>query len=106
MRVLDYKTGKVLDKDKEINLQLFLYDKFIEKDLPEGASVVNCIYPTQKLFKSGIHEELLTDDFKSGMEDFLAEKLAEIVNPSVPFTRTEDREHLCAYCDFKNICGR
>ena len=106
VRVLDYKTGKVLDKDKEINLQLFLYDKFIEKDLPEGASVVNCIYPTQKLFKSGIHEELLTDDFKSGMEDFLAEKLAEIVNPSVPFTRTEDREHLCAYCDFKNICGR
>ena len=129
VRVVDYKTGKTTpedvnitddnaadvadklfgddnDKRPKIALQLFLYDMFISGSIPAGADVVNCIYPTQKLFTSGVEEAPLSPVFCDIMKERLSGLLKEIAGTGVKFVRTEDREKTCKYCDFKNICGR
>lgn len=129
VRVVDYKTGHTNSEDVNITdenaaavadklfgddnskrpkiaLQLFLYDMLISRHIPSGTRVVNCIYPTQKLFTSGIEQAPLSQEFCDIMKERLSGLLKEIAGPGVPFVRTEDREHTCAYCDFKNICGR
>ncbi len=129
VRVVDYKTGHTNSEDVNITdenaaavadklfgddnskrpkiaLQLFLYDMLISRHIPSGTRVVNCIYPTQKLFTSGVEQAPLSQEFCDIMKERLSGLLKEIAGPGVPFVRTEDREHTCAYCDFKNICGR
>lgn len=129
VRVVDYKTGHTSPEDVNITdenaasvadklfgddnakrpkiaLQLFLYDMFISGSIPAGARVVNCIYPTQKLFTSGVEQAPLSQVFCDIMKERVSGLLKEIAGPGVPFVRTDDKEHTCAYCDFKNICGR
>ena len=107
VRVVDYKTGRTDgDTRAKIQLQLFLYDMFIEGSVPAGARVVNCIYPAQKLFTSGIEEMPVVREDCDARKAELSSLLKEISSPDLPFTRTDDIQHTCAYCDFKNICGR
>ena len=128
VRVVDYKTGKTEANDVNITdanaavvadklfgsdnskrpkiaLQLFLYDMFVKDSIPAGADVVNCVYPTQKLFTSGVEQAPLSPVFCDIMKERLSGLLKEIAGTEVPFVRTEDRK-TCSYCDFKNICGR
>ena len=104
--VADKLFGDDNSKRPKIALQLFLYDMFVKDMIPAGADVVNCIYPTQKLFTSGVEQAPLSPAFCEIMKERMSGLLKEIAGPGVPFVRTEDREHTCAYCDFKNICGR
>ncbi len=39
------------------------------------------------------------------MEERLTEALAELFDPTKPFTQTDDKDR-CRYCDFATICGR
>ena len=39
-------------------------------------------------------------------ERLLGEKLAELFDPAVPFRATDDAEHTCRYCDYRQICRR
>lgn len=45
------------------------------------------------------------EEFMISSEKYLAKFLEKLLNPEVPFSRTEDRD-ICTYCDFKRICGR
>lgn len=128
VRVVDYKTGKVEDADinitdenaetvigklfgpsnagrPKIALQLFLYDMFVEDQIPEGSSVVNSIYSPARLFVSKADSVKQSDKFISLMKEKLSDTLREISDIDTPFTRTDDVD-TCSYCDFKNICGR
>ena len=128
LRVVDYKTGKVEDNDimifddnaqsvvdalfgednskrPKIALQLFLYDMFVTKDIKEGVNIANSIYSPAGLFVSAVQTVPSSPEFIRLMKERLLTLLNEISDPSVPFSRTQDRK-TCEYCDFKNICGR
>ena len=128
IRVVDYKTGKVEDKDfgifdsnaaevvskvfgpdnskrLKIPLQLFLYDLFVEKDREEGGIISNSVYAPAKLFVSKVQSIPASPVFVSMMKENLSELLKEIADTDVPFARTGD-DKTCSYCDFKMICGR
>ena len=129
LRVLDYKTGKVSDEDfligegnaeevvealfgenngkrPKIALQLYLYDRYIAGD-PEfrGWTIENSVYQPSRLFIREVENVSLNRRFLDLMDVRLGELLAEISDLEQPWRRTQDTRS-CAWCDFKNICGR
>lgn len=130
-RVVDYKTGRVLDKEKDINeanaeqvvqalfspdtpskdrpkiaFQLFLYDKLMEKESEaSGKPLVNSIYHVASLFKEPVKNVPVCKTFMEMMEENLEALLNEISSTQTGFRLTEDKD-VCKYCEFNNICGR
>ena len=129
IRIVDYKTGRVEDKDVDITdgnagtvvdalfgpknegrpkiaFQLFLYDLFCrESGLFKGKRMVNVIYPPAGLFTGQVKEVPVSEEFMRLTEERLHGLLAEIASVEVPFERTSETG-TCAYCDFRMICGR
>ena len=128
-RVVDYKTGKVLKDDEEIDddsaesiaesifapdvaerpkiaLQFFIYDMLIKDyNIAKGKSVYNSVYSVASLFSDPPKTRPVNEKFYSAVSDRLLGLLQEMRDPQVPFTRTKD-EKVCSYCDFRTICGR
>ena len=128
-RVVDYKTGKVLKDDEEIDddnaeriadsifsqdvadrpkiaLQFFIYDMLIKGyKIADGKSVYNSVYSTAGLFNEKPKTRPVNEKFYDAMSERLSGLLLEMRNPEFPFARTKD-EKVCAYCDFRTICGR
>ena len=129
VRVVDYKTGNVLDSDIDVNdanaertadaifgndnskrpeiaLQLFLYDELIEEDAgKEGLAIENCIYKTRDLYLQAPRSVPVSSEFRRLVRERLSGLMDELDNPDIPWSRTEDTG-TCEYCDFKTICGR
>ena len=128
-RVVDYKTGKVLDDDQNIHdgnaeaiaetiftpdvkdrpkiaLQFFIYDMLVKgRPEVEGRNIWNCVYSTSSLFKEPPVTVPLNKVFCEAVSDRMKVLLEEMYDTSVPFRRTTDAK-VCEYCDFKNICGK
>ncbi len=132
-RVVDYKTGKVLDDDENIHdgnaetiaekifahdiknrpkiaLQFYIYDMLLQKDsrirpVMEGREIFNCVYSTAHLFKEAPVTVPMNMKFYDAVSERLGAVLNEMYDLDVPFRRTEDVKN-CEYCDFKMICGR
>lgn len=134
VRIVDYKTGKVDEKEVKINdenadgvvdalfspdtksknrpeiaVQLFVYDRFVENDV-EDKSVLNVLYPIPRLFSSPeLASNILSSrecpDFDDKVTDRLEGLFAEMMDTGTDFRRTKDND-TCKYCDFKKICGR
>lgn len=134
VRIVDYKTGKVDEKEVKINdenadgvvealfspdtksknrpeiaVQLFVYDRFVEKDV-EDKSVLNVLYPIPRLFSSPeLASNILSSrecpDFDDKVTDRLEGLFTEMMDTGTDFRRTKDSD-TCKYCDFKKICGR
>ena len=129
VRVVDYKTGKVLDDDEKITddnaeaiaedifaedikerpkiaLQFFIYDLLVqEHPLAKGRQIFNCVYSTARLFKEPPMNVPRNEKFFDAVSRRLEDTLQEMYSLEVPFRRTKD-EKVCEYCDFKMICGR
>ena len=129
IRVVDYKTGKVLDEDENINddnaetiadsifspetkerpkiaLQFFIYDMLLQSDPRiKGRTLSNCVYSTARLFRNPPVSVPLNKKFYDAVSQRLELLLQEMYDTSVPFRRTDD-DKTCTYCDFKMICGR
>ena len=129
VRVVDYKTGRVLDDDifiddrnaeniaqkifapdvkdrPKIALQFFIYDLLVkDRNEAKDRNMCNCVYSTSRLFKELPEAVPVNRTFFDAMSGNLSALLDEMCNPEVGFRRTED-EHVCGYCDFKTICGR
>lgn len=128
-RVVDYKTGKVLDDDEHIDdsnaeeiadkifhpdmknwpkiaLQFYVYDLLLQSR-PEvkEREIFNCVYSTAHIFKEPPVSVPLNHKFFEAVSDRLEALLNEMYDISVPFVRTDD-EKTCQYCDFRMICGR
>lgn len=128
-RVVDYKTGKVLDDDENITdgnagaiaekifapdvkdrpkiaLQFYIYDLLVGTR-PEvaGREIYNCVYSTSGLFTKPPMTVPRNQIFFDAVSELLGKLLDEMYDTSVPFRRTED-EKVCQYCDFKTICGK
>ena len=129
VRVVDYKTGKVLENDENIDddnaveiadmifdpackerpkiaLQFFIYDMLIQSDpRVQGMKIANSVYSTANLFKDTPQTKPLCRKFYDEMTVRLEKLLEDMYDTGVPFRRTDD-EKVCSYCDFKMICGR
>ena len=129
LRVVDYKTGKVLKNDEDIDdsnaksiadmifdpnekerpkiaLQFFIYDMLIKGDKRyEGMDIANSVYSTAQLFNDAPAVKSLNKIFYDEMSGHLEKLLEEMYDVNIPFRRTMD-EKVCSYCDFKMICGR
>jgi len=128
-RVVDYKTGKVLEDDENINdanadeiaekifrpdmknwpkiaLQFYIYDMLVQSEPDvKGREIFNCVYSTAHLFKNVPVSVPLNRKFYEAVSVRLEALLAEMYDTSVPFRKAGD-EKTCGYCDFKMICGR
>ncbi|MGM9742414.1 MAG: PD-(D/E)XK nuclease family protein [Candidatus Cryptobacteroides sp.] len=127
VRIVDYKTGKVGEEEvmidasnagkvadalfapvsknrPKIALQLFLYDKFVEKETA-GMKVENVLYPVPKLFTSDILSSEECKEFNEIVQGRLEGVFRDISDPGSGFAMTEDTS-VCKYCDFRKICGR
>ena len=129
VRVVDYKTGKVLEDDEKINddnaeaiadnifasdvkdrpkiaLQFYMYDLLLENHpLAKGKQMYNCVYSPAKLFKEAPLTMPRNQRFFNAVSERLEQTLNEMYSLEIPFRRTSD-EKICEYCDFKMICGR
>lgn len=114
--VVDKLFGPDNRKRPNIALQLYLYDRLLVDGRPtdgfgiaaeaaSGKKIVNSIYQTQRLFVKPVENVELNPVFNSLMASHLDALLAEISDPDVPFSLTDDAD-TCRYCDFKTICGR
>ena len=129
VRIIDYKTGSVEDKDVKIDdadapaladafisgpaikrsdiaLQLYMYDMMLD-GYPsfKGLEFVNSVYSTSRLFTSDVLESPRSRVFSSRLPEVIDSLLARITDLSVPWKRTSD-SGVCSYCDFKHLCGR
>jgi hypothetical protein len=129
VRVVDYKTGRVLDDDEKINddnadaiaqkifapdvkdrpkiaLQFYIYDLLVENHpLAKDKTLFNCVYSSARLFKQPPLTVPRNDVFFDAVSRHLENTLDEMYSLDVPFRRTQD-EKVCEFCDFKMICGR
>ena len=129
VRVVDYKTGAVLDEDfmieeygpvevadkifapdiqgrPKIAFQFYIYDLLLQgREDVKGRKIHNCIYSTSRLFRELPQSRPLNNLFFDRVTENLEKLLDEICDPQVNFRRTSD-EKMCSYCDFKTICGR
>ncbi|MBR4390971.1 MAG: PD-(D/E)XK nuclease family protein [Bacteroidales bacterium] len=123
IRIIDYKTGKVEDKDvivpKEVAkledipekaLQLLIYKYLYLKEhsevMPEQVSAaLFCLRKKQVVFELRIDDQSLTQQFMETMEGYLEDILTRLMDPTVPFGQTEDPQASpCRLCDFKELC--
>lgn len=135
VRVVDYKTGKVLDADinvcdgnasdtasalfssetpsdkrPEIALQMYLYDEAVKQSpsvrgLVRGSDISNSVYSVTRLFKQPVETVPCSEAFSEELRTRISVLLKEMTDTEVPFRRTDDSK-TCSYCDFKMICGR
>jgi len=129
LRVVDYKTGKVVDKDVNISddnaldvveevfepddrmynwpkiaLQMYLYDEMLDQAMP-GNRLINSVYDVKKIALAPVLNVPRSKVFCEEMRARLGDVLEEMVDPEIPFHLTPYTER-CEYCDFKKICGR
>ncbi len=132
-RVVDYKTGKVLEDDENIHegnaediaekifapdvkdrpkiaLQFYIYDMLLQSDprmalLMDGREICNCVYSTAHLFKEVPRTVPMNRKFYDAVSERLLRTLEQMRDANLPFRRTRDEKN-CEYCDFKMICGR
>lgn len=135
VRVVDYKTGKVLDADINvcdgnasdtasalfssetpsdkrpvIALQMYLYDEAVKQSpsvrgLVRGSGISNSVYSVTRLFKQPVETVPCSEVFSGELRTHISALLKEMTDTEVPFRRTDD-DKTCSYCDFKMICGR
>ena len=128
LRVVDYKTGEshlefaVIDalfngdaKQRQSNvLQTLLYAMMLTHST--GCQTVPALYYVRRMNRPDYSPELIDrstggvgESYSACAADFerlLREKLAELFDPAVPFRATDDAEHTCRYCDYRQICRR
>lgn len=131
IRIVDYKSGSgtsvftsiesLFDKSEKDRakavMQVFMYAWMYEtvtgnKHIRPGIYYMRTLF--SETFDSGVYNRIERgkneyvrdfEEYTSDFESALRICLDEIFNPDVPFTQTEN-EKICAYCPFKDICGK
>ncbi len=130
VRIVDYKTGKVLEDDQNIDdgnavaiaekifapdvqdrpkiaLQFYVYDLLLPQKRPDCAEkkMFNCVYSTSSLFKEAPRVFPKNELFFHEVSKRLEALLQEMYDVNIPFRRAAS-DKPCEWCDFKMICGR
>ncbi|MFA8449361.1 MAG: PD-(D/E)XK nuclease family protein [Bacteroidales bacterium] len=131
IRIIDYKTGKVENKNlrfsdfeelfskQELNksFQLVMYTWLYHKCNPElnNHKILAGIYSfrslsgglltAQKIIKRNTFENTFNYNDLNDFEELLLQKIEEIFDTNISFTQTTERKN-CEFCSFKDICNR
>ena len=99
LRVVDYKTG-------ESQLEFAGVEALFNGEAKQRQSNVlqTLLYAMVDRSTGGVGEGYSA--YAVDFERLLGEKLAELFDPAVPFRATDDAEHTCRYCDYRQICRR
>lgn len=121
VRIIDYKSGKVEERDlrvdkTDINLldvkdkwfQVILYAWLYQRQSGCANPCLSGIQPLSRLDSpllpvSWGGEELLTADRMAHFGDLLSQLLADLMNPAIPFVANTDSDS-CKYCPFHETC--
>ena len=124
-RIIDYKTGqaetsfpsieslfdKSLESRNKAAFQTLLYSWLYCRNNNETDSTPG-LFITRKLFTPGFSPILQMDKedftFNKHLAEFeahLSYTLAELMNPSIPFSQTDNTD-TCKYCPYADICHR
>lgn len=124
IRIIDYKTGSVSQKDLSIKdtddlltdsklskaFQILMYLYLYLKTNPDKNFDIECGIISLLKIKSGFMKlippkKVSSEDFYDIFDNVLKEILEEIFDKKTPFRQTENQEN-CKYCIYKNICKR
>lgn len=125
IRIIDYKTGNVNSYDLSVKewddlvkdpkkgkaFQLLVYAWLFSKINPEYFGSIQTGNITLRKISSGFMkvklpgDQLINEDSMETFEEILVSLVGKIMDPSVPFTQTEDTA-ICDYCPFASICTR
>ena len=123
VRIVDYKTGSVIQKDLTLKdwedlitkpdmakaFQLLFYAYLFSKTHHDARDIDAGIYSLRKISQGFIRLKLPDNiNMSEGLEVFEEEMsalISNILDPGKPFFQTEDTKQ-CEWCDFKNICNR
>lgn len=125
LQVIDYKTGRVEDKELKVDLvselissplfaksfQLLMYGYVYARssDLADP-QMISAIYPLRKL-SEGIkcvkitESETLTSETFAKFQEQLQALLTQILDPKTDFRQTDDIQR-CRFCEFISLCKR
>lgn len=104
----DKNTGR-----PKIAFQFFIYDMLLRNDgrLSDrglditGKEISNSVYSVSDMFRAAPETRAVNEKFYQTVGDRLIELIGKMLDPEVPFSRTDDLK-TCSYCDFRPICGR
>jgi len=125
VRIIDYKTGKVEDKDVKLEdvgmlrshknpsklFQLLAYAWLYHKRNPDSrnelaSGIISLRLPSRYLIPAVVGNSVSLDDAcLQGFEEVLKDILADLFNASLPFIQTNDQE-ICSFCEFRLLCNR
>jgi len=125
IRIIDYKSGKLVPYDLKIKdpdalitdqrysmaFQLLMYSYMMWKTDDETGRKINSGVYSLKDSKSGLNKVHLLEetDFNAEtatlFEDLLKRLILRIFDKKLPFEQTPDISR-CEYCDYMNICNR
>jgi hypothetical protein len=122
-RIIDYKTGKVEQKDLTIKnfndlasnkynkaFQVLFYAYLFNKSNQPALPIQSGIISFRNL-KAGVltlsmqNEPYLTAAILEPFENYLFQLINEIINPEIPFLKTNDTDK-CQHCIFNEMCNR
>lgn len=121
LRIIDYKSGKVEERDLRVDsldidlvevkdkwFQVLLYAWLYARDSGTAEPCLSGIQPLGRLDAplltvSWGGEEFLTPDRLALFEEGLVRMVADLMNPLIPFEAHPGCD-LCAYCPFKETC--
>lgn len=116
-RIIDYKTGKVEVRSKNIEelftkpkktlFQLYFYAYLYKKNFPE--KIIKTGFYVARSIGGGIlfpgNGTPVEAEVMNEFSDRLKLLLDELYDPAIPFSQTEDLKR-CEYCPYKIICQR
>jgi CRISPR/Cas system-associated exonuclease Cas4 (RecB family) len=124
IRVIDYKTGKVEDKELKFNnwpevieksnqgksFQLLMYAMLYRQNYGDTAvipGIISLRHLSKGLFGLSYPggKDIVSSEAVDAFENELKSLIQEIFNPAIPFTRTPDEDN-CKNCDFRVVCNR
>ena len=119
--VVDYKTGKVENKeliiqnledlfngdnDKAFQLMFYAYLYYLETHVtPLQARIISFRNLRDSLILHINANNLLTHEVFTQFESLLRQHLSRILDTNAPFSQTIVEEH-CKWCDYKSLCMR
>ena len=121
LRVIDYKSGRVEERDLRVDtpdvdllavkdkwFQVVLYAWLYQRSVDGDEPCLSGIQPLGRLDAPLLTvtwegQELLTPDRLALFEQNLVRMVADLMNPAVPFEANPGCD-LCAYCPFKETC--
>ncbi|MBA3706990.1 MAG: PD-(D/E)XK nuclease family protein, partial [Bacteroidetes bacterium] len=125
IRIVDYKTGLVQNKELKLDnwedictesvlaksFQLLMYAFMYQRMNPNITENIQSGIITFRELSVGLktvkvnNNELLNDTILNEFELQLKQLLKDIFDPAIPFSQTSELAN-CEYCSFKGICNR